>query len=252
LTDLRFETNFGLATVLHSQGRIGPQKCLYEIGESTSMKRTIAILALTLLIGAVGASATEVLTFSGFQQPNEQILSYYDGGYGGSGTGPGPNYGIVFGSDALAIPNGPSSNANNQPGGATGSMYFLGGPGDVMDVAGGFTNGFSFFYTSPYYSGAVQVYSGLDGTGTLLENLTLNSTNAYCTSLPYSCWDAAGVSFAGTAESAVFTGTANFIAFSDVTLGSSTPGPVPEPSTLLMFGSGVLGLAGALRRKFNV
>ena len=217
------------------------------------MKRTIAILALTLVIGAVGASATEVLSFSGFQQPYEQILSYYDGGYGGSGSGPGPNYGIVFGADALALPNGYSSNVGSEPFGATGSMIFLSGTGDVMDVAGGFTTGFSFFYSAPYYPGAVQVYSGLDGTGTLLATLNLSETSSYCGSEDYSCWATVGVSFPGTAESAIFTGTANYIAFSDVTLGNSVPqSPVPEPSSLLMFGSGVLGLAGALRRKFNV
>jgi hypothetical protein len=218
------------------------------------MKRTIAILALTLVIGAVGASATDVLTFSGFQQPYEAIDNYYNGGFGGSGSGPGPNYGIVFGSDALALPNGPSSNVANEPFGATGSMIFLSGLGDVMDVAGGFNTGFSFFYAAPGYTGSVQVYSGLDGTGTELASLPLNLNGGYCDgySQTYSCWSSVGVSFAGTAESAIFSGTANYIAFSDVTLGSAAPGPVPEPSTLLMFGSGVLGLAGALRRKFNV
>ena len=45
-----------------------------------------------------------------------------------------------------------------------------------------------------------------------------------------------------------FSATANHIGFDDVTLGSSTP--VPEPGTLVKFGSGALGLAGLLRRKF--
>lgn len=36
-----------------------------------------------------------------------------------------------------------------------------------------------------------------------------------------------------------------------VTWGSFNLDPVPEPSSLVMFGSGVLGLAGLLRRKFG-
>jgi len=55
------------------------------------------------------------------------------------------------------------------------------------------------------------------------------------------------VAFSGTAMSVNFSATANHIGFDDVTLGSSTP--VPEPGTLVMFGSGALGLAGLLRRK---
>jgi hypothetical protein len=34
--------------------------------------------------------------------------------------------------------------------------------------------------------------------------------------------------------------------------GGTQTSPTPEPGTLLMFGSGVVGLAGMLRRKFNV
>jgi hypothetical protein len=32
----------------------------------------------------------------------------------------------------------------------------------------------------------------------------------------------------------------------------SSQSTVPEPGTLMMFGSGVIGLAGLLRRKFHV
>ena len=34
--------------------------------------------------------------------------------------------------------------------------------------------------------------------------------------------------------------------------GNSTGGTTPEPSSILLFGSGVLGLAGLLRRKMNL
>jgi len=41
-----------------------------------------------------------------------------------------------------------------------------------MDVAAGFTTGFSFYYSSAD-AGSVDVYSGLDGTGTLLASVPL-------------------------------------------------------------------------------
>ena len=212
--------------------------------------RKIIGLAILLTVGAVASQATVVLTFSGFQAPYENILNYYNGGFGGYGSGPGPSYGIVFGTDALALPNGPGSNVCCEPGGSTGSMIFLSGA-DVMNVPAGFTTGFSFFYAAPFYTGSVQVFSGPDGTGTQLASLFLNTNGSTCGPLPYSCWTPIGVSFAGTAQSAVFAGTANYIAFSNVTLGSPNPG-TPEPGTLIMFGSGALGLAGVIRRKLSL
>jgi hypothetical protein len=224
------------------------------------MKRNyVLLLVLVMMVfAAVGTSAkAQVLTFSGFQAPDEEILNYYDGGLAGSGTGPGPNYGVVFGVDALALPNGSGSNVSNEPLGSTGSMIFLSGAGDVMDVASGFTTGFSFFYAAPGYSGSVEVFSGLDGTGTDLADLNLTTNGGYCGTLNYSCWTAIGVNFSGTAESVLFSGTANYIAFSDVTLGNSAPGQpsggaAPEPSTFLMVGSGLAGLSGMIRRRFKV
>ena len=36
------------------------------------------------------------------------------------------------------------------------------------------------------------------------------------------------------------------------TLGACCVPPVPEPSSILLFGSGILGVAGILRRKLNI
>ncbi len=217
------------------------------------MKRTLFLIALTLAFGAMAAQASTIVLDFGGLQDQEPILNYYNGGMGGFGSGPGPNDGIVFGADSLAIIsvlNGGSGNYQYNPG--VNIAFFLSGAGDVMDVAGGFDTGFSFYY-SAYYDGSVDVYSGLDGTGTLLASLALPATPGYCNNSVYfySCWVPIGVSFGGTAESAVFSGSANYIGFADITLGSPNPG-TPEPSTLIMFGSGVLGLAGVIRRKLNL
>ena len=199
------------------------------------------------------AHASVSLNFVGLQNL-EPVENYYNGGLGGLGSGPGPNYGIVFGPDSLAIINaasGGTGNTLNEPGGGNTCLFFLSGPGDVMDVAAGFTTGFSFYYAAPIYPGSVTVWSGLDGTGTLLATLSLGLTpdGLSLYGYDYSIWQAVGVSFPGIAESAIFSGTANYIAFADVTLGAASPS-VPEPATLLLLGSGLVGLA-ALKKRFQ-
>jgi len=136
-------------------------------------------------------------------------------------------------------------------------LFFLTGPGDIMNVPAGFDTGFSFYYTSPFYAGTVTVYSGLDATGSVLATLNLPTTpsggSPECTYGAYCPFEPFGVTFSGTAMSVNFSGVADQIGFDNITLGSGTPTPgVPEPGTLVMFGSGVIGLAGMLRRKFNV
>lgn len=223
------------------------------------MKKVLLVSVLLVLGTVVAQAGTIVLTFEGLKD-QEQVLNYYNGGFGGSGSGPGPNYGITFGSDSLSIISqccGGTGNFDGAPSMPT-ILFFLSGVGDVMDVPAGFTTGFSFFYSAPIHPGSVTVYSGLDGTGSVLASLSLPTTPDGHTFGPpcsgnydYCPWLPIGVSFSGTAMSVNFSGTANFIGFDDVTLGSSTPG-TPEPGTLVLFGSGVLGLAGFVRRKFNL
>src|SRR5690348_17284880 len=90
-----------------------------------------------------------ILTFEGLKD-NEPINNYYNGGFGNNGSGPGPNYGITFGPDALAIISelsGGTAHASGNPSGVT-TAYFLSGPGVIMNVAAGFTTGFSVYYAA--------------------------------------------------------------------------------------------------------
>jgi hypothetical protein len=128
------------------------------------------------------------------------------------------------------------------------TITFTSGTGAIMDDPAGFTTGFSFNYSAYADAGAVTVWSGLDGTGTLRATLTLPTTpngidtpgcnrHNYCPVVPF------GVTFSGVAESVNFGGTADFVVYDDITLGSSTPiTGVPESSTWAMMLAGFAGV----------
>lgn len=221
-----------------------------------------AILAVGMLF-AGAASASIVMNFD--DMPNatngELVGDFYNGGCGtpingGTADCNGPNYGVVWAGGAVAggAPNGNFGNTSNEPSGPNVMGTQMGYGTDLyMNVAAGFNTGFSFYYTAAFDSGSIKVWSGLNGTGTLLATLNLPTTGDDCDGrTDFSCWDPIGVAFSGTALSADFSGTEQQIVFDDITLGASTPGnSVPEPAELGMFGLGLL-LIGAfvgLRRR---
>ena len=128
-----------------------------------------------------------------------------------------------------------------------------------MNSNAGFTDGFSFFYTAVNSGGSFQVFSGLDGTGTLLGTLVLGTTPSGGCDPIYAAsfcpFVAAGLDFAGTGHSVVFAGVANQIAFDDVTFGSSTPGgggeptTTPEPASIVLMATGLCGVGVVARRR---
>jgi hypothetical protein len=200
------------------------------------------VIAASLGIAST-ANATITLTFVGLRDL-EPILAYYDGGSGGFGSGPGPNYGITFGPDSSALiseDDGGSGAFNEAPYDTV--AYFVNGPGDLMNVANGFTTGLSFDYSAPAAPGSVTVWSGLNGTGTELADIILPTTPEGGTgcNTTYCPWVAIGFTFSGTAESVDFSGAADEIGFSAISLGSA----VPEASTWAMMVVGFAGLAFA-------
>ena len=211
------------------------------------MSRSLLILlgaAAGMTLMSASAHAAFAINFDALQN-GELVNNFYDGGFGSLGSGPGPNYGVTF-TNAYVL----NEYSNNEGELVTppNSITFLSGSGSIMDVAAGFTTGFSFNYSAPYYGGDVTVWSGLDGTGTELANLSLPTTPAgvdpgcggheYCPDVPF------GVTFSGTAESVNFSGSADYIVFDDITVGSGTviTGGVPEPATWAMMMVGFVGL----------
>lgn len=210
-------------------------------------KSLLGLLAVaSLSLPMVASSAVIVLTFEGVGNLNP-VGEFYNG------VG-GPDYGISFSPETLALVDsdvGGNGNFANEPSPST-VMFFLEADAAILNVAAGFTTGFSFFF-SAVEAGTVSVYSGLNATGSLLGSLDLfaqfddgcvgDPTGAYCN------WTAVGVKFEGVARSIDFGGAANFIGFDDITFGSDRPGTVPEPGSLALLGLGLVGLRLGRGRK---
>jgi hypothetical protein len=209
----------------------------------TVLPTLVASLMVLLVAGSCNGQTTITLTFENASGgpgllDQEQVLNYYNGGLGSDGSGPGPNYGITFGAGAIAtiaMSAGGSGDFSGNPSGVPIIVTFLSGPGVVMNVPGGFTTGFSFYYTSGPNTGVVTVYDGPNGTGNLLATVPLAATGTPCSGSAYyySCWSPQGVAFPGVAQSVDFSGATNMIGFDNITLGSQTPtygNPPPSES----------------------
>ena len=224
----------------------------------------VAIVSVTLAVGMflAGAVAAQVLTFEGLKD-NEAVLNFYNGGLGGGGSGPGPNFGVTFTANSMAIIEadmGGSGNFKLEPTPKT-ILFFLSGPAATMNVPGGFTTGFSFFYSAANSPGVIRVWSGPNATGSLLATLNLPTTgnggaSAACNFHNFCPFVPVGVAFGGVAQSVDFGGTINQIGFDNITLGSTTAGGsastvVPTLSNwAFMMLVGLLAIAGviAIRR----
>jgi hypothetical protein len=237
----------------------------------------LVLAAVALPVGATAGT----LTFEGLQD-FESIGNFYNGGLGGSGSGPGTNYGITFSPDATAfiqtlIPDG---SGGYIPGGTglfggapspdTALMFCDGAcssgqTAETMDVAGGFSGGFSLYYSAPFSGGQLDIYSGLDGQGSDLGTLQLQTTALSDSSGDGNCDEygapsdpgapacpfvPVGLTFGGTAQSVVFTGATDAMFFDDVTFDTlGTGASAPEPAAGLMVAAGLAGIVYSRKRQ---
>jgi hypothetical protein len=181
--------------------------------------RTILSFFLLYTFSALSSAADPVtLTFNNLQV-GEEVLDYYNGGFGSLGTGPGPNEGVSFTSDLVTVPEGvfgPPLRAEE-----------LTGTSGTMDLTPSFTGPFSFYYTDSGAPGSVTLYSGPDGTGTPQAPIFLT---------PATIFSPAG-GLTAPFESAVFSAAPGTLVIDNVTFGAYV---IREPSSIVLLFTGLV------------
>ena len=230
-------------------------------------------LLLVIASAAVWAAAlqAQVLNFEGIAAtyPSSNypfVQGFYNGGTSSDGT-TGVNYGVEFSPNALAIClnslvavcSNTSRGGLGNPLSQRGGLFFLDGAQTFMNRSAGFTVGFSFLYAAINSGGSFSVFSGINGTGSLLGTTVLGTTTSNCVgySAGFCPFVAGSLGFAGTGRSVVFAGVANQIVFDDVTFGSvipDSPPPntnAPEPASIALVAAGLAAVGAAARRRKN-
>jgi PEP-CTERM motif len=206
--------------------------------------RTTFMLGLLLLVGISSALANsrpgaELLDFGGLQNVEQAGTTYSE---------------VSFSSNILVLRavgrNGSGAFAPDPT--QTPIIFIKGVTGSpatgISNVAAGFSTGIQFYSTAGFGE-SVTVWSGYNGTGTILATLALSPNNLPCTGFPCYCnWTSASLGFSGTAKSVTFTGPADGLGIADITLNSATSA-IPEPSSiyLLATGLGAMGFGGIRR-----
>lgn len=224
-------------------------------------------LCLVMLMSAGAAFATRAdavvttLTFEGAANV-VPMLNYFNDGLDALGN-QGPNLGASFNAGAYGVVDqaaGGSAIFTNAPSGHT-AMANLESE-TYVNYAYGFTDGFSFYYSSSVETEA-YIFSGVDMTGDLLAAVLIHPqyhdgcasdmNDTFCT------WTAAGATFVGTAKSVMFGFKPNTTLFDNMTFGSAiptigdgavseTPSGVPEPASWSLMLAGFGGAGWMLRR----
>src|SRR4029077_12213827 len=195
------------------------RKPAYYLEKAVPSSRIRFLALLLLLLPTLSEAQTKgVVNFSGFKNL-EFIDRFYNGGKGSLGSGPGPNFGIEFTTNAQTIisaSKGGSGNFINNPGGAP-VMFFQAGNAVTMTAANGVGIAMWFYY-SALQTGSATVYAGPNGTGNILASVTLPPNNSGCNTYKLCVWSPVAVPLNTTAGSISFAGVPDYLAIGPVHL----------------------------------
>lgn len=191
----------------------------------------IAVLAAAALVASAPSFAT--IAFVDFE--NVTGFAPVDGPAG-----------VSFGQSLQGLVNdglgsGPNGEYFTNAPSPLGVMFVADAADAVMNVPGGFGS-FEFWYSSlERVIGGVEVWSGLDGSGTLLGSFDLAANaSSGCTDSPFCNFDRLGADFDSTAYSVTFGNAVNVAAFDNFA--------IPEPTSALLAALALGGLLAARRR----
>ena len=198
----------------------------------------LAVLALALPLAAFASSSIDA--------------SNKGGTITGSASGLSLNNSTLFAIDGLF------GNSGQIVGSNLGSVSFTTGALTSGTLSGGtmtFASGGSFTITGNGSNGVPNsvIFSGaFSGPVTVVENLGVNGTASYTITGALSGTLYTGFKTIGaTSQITVFVHKGTLANGAAVASGDTTI-VVPEPGTLSLFGTGLIGLAGLLRRKLNL
>ncbi len=202
--------------------------------------------ALATCVCAPASAATITLDFEGVPGFVSSIGDYYNGGSNGTGQ-TGPAYGVSFSESAVALSNDANFPAyfSHSPSPTTAMFAF--DANAFMNIAGGFVDSLMFYYSSTAsIANAVGIYSGLNGSGTLLANVSLlGNAQAGCSDSPYCRFDVASVRFAGVARSVSFGSVTQDPIYDNISFTAA----IPEPATWGSLAVGLVVLVGTARSR---
>ena len=115
-----------------------------------------------------------------------------------------------------------------------------------MNIASGFSGIASFYYSSSVAAlNAINIYSGLNGTGAILGSFSLAANSQLgCIDTAFCNFDKISVSFAGIGKSVGFGVSPGSVAFDNIEVSA-----VPEPSSYVLTTIGLAALGLFARRR---
>jgi len=190
-------------------------KICSHVPKNDLAKALAVAMAVGLGLAPACSPASTVTLDLGSEVNGVEILNYFNGGADGHGA-VGPSDGVLFSSTAVQDLAGTTEGKfENAPSAGVLYVTYSSSVAGVMNVASGFSAlslAYSLLNNSSTYASTIDLYSGLNGTGSVVGTLTLSpaSTTVSCTAHgdEFCTWQTATANMTGIAESVVFANTA--------------------------------------------